>query len=609
MPLSFKNMSRRIEMRKGKLSAAGAMLCSAVLLSSAAFAASVSKADKLDKKVPPKPEPVPNQLLVSFKSGASSSDIAALHSSAKGKVLKKISRIGVELVEVPAGTAADAIKAYKKNPKVAFAEPNYRRVLTTNEGSLPDLNIQNNFNEQWHLHNIGQTFGAEIVGIDPFTFKPIFAYPTRQGVADADIDAPEGWELTHGSPDIKIAILDTGVDCSHPDLNGKCIEQKNFSSSSTVADLIGHGTHVASIAAAKTDNGIGTAGVAWEAKIGSLKVCYEEEVFPGMPELGVTAYCDDSDVAEAIAYAADNGYHVINMSLGGAEYSETFKNVVDYAWGKGSVLVAGAGNTYGIAKSYPAAYENVIGVAATDAYDNLASFSTFSTDADDWVSVAAPGDTILAAVPRSECPGDPDCYNWKSGTSMATPVVSGIAAMVWSYISSPDNTKVRDCIEASAERTGALGQNFLAWTKNGRVNLHDALLCIYLPINEKPTALFNAAAVGLKVDFTDRSFDSDGSVASWSWDFGDNSTSTEQNPGHTYTDAGKYTVKLTVTDNRGGVSTQFTNDVEVSDSESCADTDGDGVPDTNDTCANTPANTPVNSEGCPAKPKLVVIPL
>lgn len=596
-------------MKKRKLSVAGAALCAALLICSQASAATVSKADKPDKKRPPKPEPVPNQLLVSFKSGASSSDIAALHSRAKSKVLKKISRIGVELVELPAGSnVADAIKAYKKDPRVAFAEPNFRRILTTNEGSLPDpYNIPNNFNEQWHLHNTGQSFGAEVVGIDPFTLDPIIVHPTHQGVADADIDAPEGWALTHGSQNIKIAVLDSGVDCSHPDLSDKCIEQKNFSSSSTATDLVGHGTHVASIVAAKTDNGIGTAGVALDSKIGSMKVCFEVEIFPGY----YTAYCDDSDVAEAITYAADNGYHVINMSLGGAEYSETFKNVVDYAWSKGAVLVAGAGNTYGLAKNYPAAYENVIGVAATDAYDNLASFSTFSIDADDWVSVAAPGDTILAAVPGGvDCGGDPDCYAWKSGTSMATPVVSGIAAMVRSYLPNLTNAEVRECIEISAEKSGALGQNFLAWTKHGRVNLYNALLCEEPPLaNEKPTALFNSTIVDLKVDFTDRSFDSDGNIAAWSWEFGDNGTSTDKDPSHTYAADGKYTVKLTVTDNRNEVS-QFTNEVDVSGpDEACADADGDGVPDANDKCDNTPTNTPVNSKGCPVKPKVIVVPI
>ena len=288
---------------------------------------------------------------------------------------------------------------------------------------------------------------------------------------------------------------------------------------------------MASIAAAETDNDIGTAGVAWESKIGSLKVCYEIELIPGFPEYGYTAYCDDADVIEAITYAADNGYQVVNMSLAGPDDSAAIEAAVNYAWENGAVIVAGAGNNYDMVKQYPAAYENVISVASTDHYDNLSSFSTFGND---WVSVAAPGGalsmidgkgTIFAAVPGAYCGGIPDCYNWKSGTSMATPIVSGIAAMVWSYIADPTNTAVRDCIESSAEKTGALNQDFLAWTKYGRVNLHGALVCIP---PEFPV---------------------------------------------------------------------------------CPDTDGDGVPDANDECPDTPANTPINSNGCPAKPKVVVIPL
>ncbi len=559
-------------MKTGKLSVAGVALCTALLICSQASAATLSKVDNPDKKNLPKPEPVPNQLLVSFKSDASSAEISTQHRNTKGKVVKKIRRIGVEVVEVSTDTVEEALRAYRKNPKVAFAEPNYRRSLTTlpppNEGSLP--NIPNLFTEQWHLHNTGQGFG-EICTMDLNTFQYVCKAPSYWGIPYADIDALKGWELTQGSADIKIAVLDSGVECTHPDLSGKCVEQINFADgSSNPDDYIGHGTHVASIAAANTNNQIGTAGVAREATIGSLKVCAEVEIIPGY----YSADCRDGDLAEAIVYAADNGYQVINMSLAGPEDSAVIRNAVEYAWSKGAVLVAGAGNNYDRIIQYPAGYDEVISVASTDHYDNLSSFSTFSNE---WVSVAAPGGsismfdgkgTILAAVPAAYCGWNPDCYDRKSGTSMATPVVSGIAAMVWSYMDSPDNTKVRECIEISAEKSGALGQNFLAWTKNGRVNLYNALLCEEPPpINEHPTALFNSAATGLNVDFSDRSFDPDGTIASWSWNFGDGGTSTEQNPSHTYAAAGKYTVTLTVTDNKDGVSAEFSSEVEVSDSD------------------------------------------
>lgn len=510
-------------MKRWKVAAAGTAFYAVLIMYSVA-SAGISRAKEPIGKLP-KPQPVANQVLVSFKKSASISDIAALHGKAQGNVIKKIRRIGIEVVEVPDGEVADAIKAYKNNPNVIFAEPNYRRTLTTTEGSLPaPYNVANSFTEQWHLANTGQEFGA-VCTFDFDTFEDICEAPKYAGAPDADIDAPEGWALTHGSSDIKIAVLDSGVDCTHPDLDDKCIEQVNFTESLTSTDLVGHGTHVASIAAAETDNGIGTAGVAWNASIGSLKVCHEvTDELRGF----VGAYCNDADVIDAIEYAVDNGYQVINMSFSGSDESAAVEAAVNYAWENGIVIVAAAGNSYDMMKQYPAAYEHVIGVAATDHYDNLAEFSTFSNDSDDWVSVAAPGDIILAAIPGVYCDGAPDCYDWKSGTSMAAPVVSGIAAMVWSYIADPTNTTVRECIEKTAENTGALGQDFLAWTKYGRVNLHDALLCI------------------------------------------------------------------------------------PKDPELCADTadtDGDGVPDANDECPDTPANTPTNSNGCPAKVKVVVIPM
>ncbi|MCI5224642.1 MAG: PKD domain-containing protein, partial [Candidatus Electrothrix sp. AR4] len=267
------------------------------------------------------------------------------------------------------------------------------------------------------------------------------------------------------------------------------------------------------------------------------------------------ATCDDDDIATAIIYAADNGYHVINMSIAGLDVSATLENAVNYAWDQGTVLVAGAGNEYGTARHNPAAYDHVIGVAATDYNDNLASFSTFSTDSDDWVSVAAPGDVIFSAVPAESCgltKDDPKgCYDWKSGTSMATPIVSGIAAMLWAYLPDPTNKKVRNCLENSADTVGALGQNFLSWTQHGRVNLPAALNCLPSPVNIHPNASFNSASVGLSINFTDQSTDPDGNIVSWNWNFGDGDTSTTKNPNHTYASAETYAVALTVTDNGG----------------------------------------------------------
>jgi thermitase len=178
------------------------------------------------------------------------------------------------------------------------------------------------------------------------------------------------------------------------------------------------------------------------AEVGSLKACWCLQYLEGYGCF--SAGCTDVAISEAILHAKDNGYHVINMSLGGPD-SNTLKNAVDQALAAGMVLVASAGNSYeysGISNpylenvpypevSYPAAYPGVIAVAATDHYDNLASFSNFGS----WVDVAAPGTNILSAYPSAGCGGVENCYSWMSGTSMASPIGAGAAALVLDKLS------------------------------------------------------------------------------------------------------------------------------------------------------------------------------
>ncbi len=168
--------------------------------------------------------------------------------------------------------------------------------------------------------------------------------------------------------------------------------------------------------------------------------------------------------------------------------SSTEEAAINAAWGAGVVIVAAAGNDYGTSPHYPAAFINVIAVAATDWHDNLSSFSTFGNA---WVDVAAPGSNILSVVPDQVCfdffgtfynPAE-GCQDWYSGTSMASPHAAGVAAMVWSKLgeSSATNAQVRSCLENGADTTGALGQNFQAWVGYGRVNLNNALNCSPTP--------------------------------------------------------------------------------------------------------------------------------
>jgi len=479
------------------------------------------------------PRFAPDRILVKFKAGTLSSDIGALASQTGATSLRTIPGLGVHVLRVPAGSVSENIAVYLQNPNVEYAEPDYYRILRIpTEGQDPDGSPNQYFNEQWALNNTGQAH------IQP---DPLLGAVLVTGTPDADIDAPEAWDITQGNAAVKIAVLDTGVDCRSPGSPAgsvefpspsKCVEQVNFVSQYTSnydgspvtnADVVSHGTHVAGIAAAETDNLIGIAGVGWHSAIGALKTCFEYyiDLYPPLEIWTVVGICPVSASAQAMVYAADHGYHVINMSyasdqvdasgnpagLGG--FTQTESDAVDYAWSKGVVLVAAAGNGGDTVKSYPAAYDKVIAVGATDHNDNLASFSTFSTDADDWVSLLAPGENIVSTVPNALCvfyaelygivfDADNDaCLDWYSGTSMASPHVAGAAGLVWSYLFSSGvvapsseltnpatcvdmngvscNQVVRQRLENGADASGAIGQNMKAWSKFGRLNVAGAL--------------------------------------------------------------------------------------------------------------------------------------
>ena len=527
--------------------------------------ASVPQDVNVDKLPPPF---APDRVLVAFQPGTRGADISEAHRRAGNHVLKTLDAIGVQVIAVPAGTVLENVAVYQHNPNVRFAEPDYfRTFVVPDEGRDPVLGIQDYFDEQWGLHNTGQKLADPATGL-----------PGSSGASGADIDAPEGWEISKGSPDIVIAILDSGIDCNSVDLNGKCLDAAamNFVSGyEDLADILGHGTHVAGIAAANTDNGIGVAGVGWNSSIVSLKVCYGWPAI--IPLLGV---CPVSGSIEAIIHAADMGYDVINMSYGSDEVdgsgnpialagnSQAEAAAVSYAWNKNVVLVAAAGNDANTSLAYPAAYPEVIAVAATNMYDNLASFSSFGND---WVSVAAPGENILSTYPDYICATiipsyDPaeGCLTWLSGTSMASPHVAGAASLVRALVGS--NEQVRDLIESSADQVGAGGQNFLAWTQHGRLNIHNALAANQ-GSNTPPMANFSYLCTGFVCSFdgATESSDPDGSIVSYAWDFGDNNAGSGGTVSHTYASNDTYIVSLTVTDNNG-TNDSISQNVMVSDS-------------------------------------------
>jgi thermitase len=219
-----------------------------------------------------------------------------------------------------------------------------------------------------------------------------------------------------GSTDVVlVAVLDTGIDQQHEDLAGKVVGTINFSDSQIVSDRPGHGTHVAGIIAATDRNGIGIAGAAPNARLLNVKIADDN----GM----VWA----STVAKGIVWAVDNGAKIINMSLAIPATTPALEEAVNYAWSRGVVIIAAAGNTGSSVPTYPASCPNVIAVAATDINGSLWDRSNHG----DWVSAYAPGAEIYSALPGNS-------YGYKSGTSMATAYVTAVAALTLSTVTDVD---------------------------------------------------------------------------------------------------------------------------------------------------------------------------
>lgn len=379
---------------------------------------------------------VSGQVLLKFKEGISQSEQANLLRNNRAQVVDKLDAIGVLVLQVPQNTEEKLVVALSKNPQVDYAELNYLAEVFL---APNDTYFANN---QWGLENTGQTI------------KDI------TGTIDADIDGSTAWDTTLGGA--KVAILDTGIDQDHEDLSVKIVDkvhdQKNFSDSPTIDDLYGHGTHVGGIVAAVTDNNIGVAGGCPNCQLMNGKV---------LNDSGSGAY---SWVAGGITWAADNGAKVINMSLGGVSPSKTLERAINYAWKKEVILVGAAGNSGNQSKTYPGAYTNVIAVAATNNKDQKASFSSYGAK---WVDVAAPGENIFSTFPNHSYKINKNLnYDFGSGTSMATPMASAVAGLIWSVPAyNTSAVAVRNRLESTADKIDGTG---IYWLK-GRVNAANAI--------------------------------------------------------------------------------------------------------------------------------------
>jgi len=323
-------------------------------------------------------------------------------------------------LNIPKGQANAFAKQLSKNPNVQYAEEDF-------VAKALDIPNDPDYSSEWGLQKI---FAAN------------------------------AWTTTHGSASTLIAITDTGIDGYHPDLADKIVARANFTTDPDT-DNNGHGSHVAGIAAADTNNSIGVAGTAYNTKLLSVKV---------LDSNGSGYY---SWIANGITWAADNGAKVINLSLGGSASSQTLQNAVNYAVGKGVVVVAAAGNNGNSLPFYPASYSNVISVAATDSNDHKASWSNYGT----WVTISAPGVSILSAYQGG--------YTYLSGTSMATPFVSGVTGLIWSQHPTWSESQVANKLESSADKIIGTG----TYWKYGRLDACNAVDCNTVTITQTPTAI------------------------------------------------------------------------------------------------------------------------
>jgi thermitase len=382
---------------------------------------------------------VKGEILVKFKESITPNEVTEVHRKLGGRIKETINGINVQVIDVGSKKVGEAISAYARDGRVDFVEPNFIASALTDDTF---------FNNQWALNNTGQKTCNTDGKI------------CTTGTLDADIDAPEAWAQTTGSSNIRIAILDSGIDQNHPDLMAKIIINNNLTGSNTVDDNYGHGTHVAGIAAANTNNSLGVAGIGYQSSLLNVKV------------LGDDGYGAYSWISSGIVWAADNGANVINMSLGSNFKSTTLESAVKYAWGKGVVIVAAAGNSANSSKTYPAYYSNCIAVAATTNNDVKASFSSYGS----WVDVAAPGENVYSTFPNhpfylQTVYGRSNNYDFGNGTSMSTPHVAGIAALIWAKEPNLSNQEVRTRIEQTADAVSGTGSYWI-W---GRVNACNAV--------------------------------------------------------------------------------------------------------------------------------------
>ena len=487
-----------------------------------------------------------DRVIVRFKSqknagvSLSPEKIRVAHANVGATVEKDLSTgssTRLQLVQLPNGTdVQSAIAAYESNPEVLYAEPDYVLSIVPDQAgsgitTLPSaqtLSIpsDSDFSSQWSFHNTGQTGGTP----------------------GADIAAPAAWNLSTGSDSIVVAVIDTGVQYTHRDLSaniwnntdeipGNALDDDgngyvddvrgwNFvNNTPDPKDDNSHGTHVSGTIGAVGNNALGVAGVNWHVRIMPLKALDRDGI-------GLT-----SDLISAIEYANANGASVISNSWGGGSKNQALNDTLAAST---AVVVCAAGN-YGdnndLTPFYPASYSgnNIIAVAATDHSDVLESYSNYGLNS---VDLAAPGMNIYSTTLEGN-------YSLKSGTSMATPHVSGVVALIKAVNPSLNALQIKTIILSTVDSKPSLTGKVVS---GGRLNAYKALVTTPPVLNASFTANTTAGTAPLAVQFTDTSNGT--TPTAWNWSFknvtGNNTEvwwSTEQHPQKTF-GPGNYSIVL-----------------------------------------------------------------
>ncbi|AGT31851.1 peptidase S8 [Geobacillus genomosp. 3] len=357
-----------------------------------------------------------NEIAVRFRTPPDSRRLKQMETAIRGRLVKRLDHVFV--FRSREQTYEEMRRYFRPLPSVEYCEPNY-------------IYMQNGF--PWPAEEPNDSFYARYQWNLPAIYTEA------------------GWTLSRGKQTVPVAIIDSGVDLTHPDLVRRLGPGYNvLADDRPPDDENGHGTHVAGIVASQPNNGEGVAGITWFNPIMAVKV------------LNADGYGTSIDVAKGIRWAVDRGAKVINLSLGNYQPSSVLEEAIRYADAHDVVLVAASGNDSTSQPSFPAAYPEVISVGAVDPDLSYALYSNYG----DYVDVVAPGTNIASTFAGHQ-------YAALSGTSMAAPHVTALAALIRSVNPRLSNDEVRDIILRSADDLGERGKD--PYYGSGLINVYRAL--------------------------------------------------------------------------------------------------------------------------------------